>query len=53
MRTGHHMLAQLRTEAYPAYRGHVYPPRLDDGVPPGALSYERNVALIQGSKRKM
>ena len=25
-RRGHHMLAHLRTEAYPLYRGHVYPP---------------------------
>jgi formamidase len=25
-RRGHHMLAHLRTEAYPVYRSHVYPP---------------------------
>ena len=26
-RRGHNMLAHLRTEAYPAYRNHIYPPR--------------------------
>ena len=26
-RTGHQMLAHLRTEAYPVYLGHRYPPR--------------------------
>ena len=29
----------------------TYPPRLEDGVAPGALSYERNVALIEASKK--
>ena len=52
-RVGHHLLAHLRTEAYPGYGRHVYPPRTEDGVPPGELSYERNVALIQESKRKI
>jgi len=50
-RRGHHMLAHLRTEAYPLYRGHQYPPRdaADSGIP--ALSYERNVERIDASKR--
>ena len=47
-RSGHHMLAHLRTEAYPVYREHHYPPDLR---PAGAaLSYERNLELIRRSK---
>ncbi|MCS6804511.1 MAG: nitrilase-related carbon-nitrogen hydrolase [Acidobacteriota bacterium] len=47
-RLGHHMLAHLRTEAYPVYRSHRYPPPVPQGetVP----SYERNVALIEQAK---
>ena len=47
-RRGHHMLAQLRTEAYPVYRDHRYPP-----APFAAErhSCERNVTLIEESKR--
>jgi predicted amidohydrolase len=45
-RTGHHMLAHLRTEAYPVYREHHYPP----GAPADVLSYERNLELIRRSK---
>ena len=46
-RTGHHMLAHLRTEAYPVYREHHYPP----GAPSAdVLSYERNLELIGRSK---
>ena len=51
-RQGHHMLAHLRTEAYPVYRGRRYPPPLEDGAPATALSYERNVALIQEAKKR-
>jgi hypothetical protein len=50
-RQGHHMLAHLRTEAYPVYRGRRYPPAIDD-APPGAHSFERNVALIEEAKRR-
>ena len=50
-RVGHHMLAHLRSEAYPVYGRPCYPPRLEDGVAAGALSYERNVALIEASKK--
>jgi hypothetical protein len=47
-RTGHHMLAHLRTEAYPVYREHHYPPGTRS--PAGVLSYERNLELIRRSK---
>jgi hypothetical protein len=46
------MLAHLRTEAYPVYRTRRYPPPLEDGQPHTALSYERNVQLIQEAKRR-
>jgi predicted amidohydrolase len=48
-RTGHHMLAHLRTEAYPVYRRHLYPP---EGAK-GALSYEENEARIGAVKKKL
>ena len=51
-RQGHQMLAHLRTEAYPVYREHRYPPALEDGNKAGALSYERNVTLIEEAKRR-
>jgi hypothetical protein len=51
-RQGHHMLAHLRTEAYPVYRDRRYPPPLEDGTAPGALSYERNLTLIAEAKRR-
>jgi hypothetical protein len=46
------MLAHLRTEAYPVYRSHAYPPRLeaDDGE---GHSYERNNLLIDEAKRAL
>ena len=47
-RVGHHMLAHLRTEAYPAYRQGGYAPRLDAVVP---MSYDENVERIARSKR--
>ncbi|HET7294537.1 MAG TPA: nitrilase-related carbon-nitrogen hydrolase [Vicinamibacteria bacterium] len=46
VRTGHHMLAHLRTEAYPVYGGHRYPPRRAKGAP----SYEENLRLIEDAK---
>lgn len=48
-RLGHHMLAHLRTEAYPVYRSHRYPPPVPQRET--APSYERNVALIEQAKR--
>ena len=50
-RQGHHMLSQIRTEAYPSYTRHRYPP----AHPPasGSLSYEGNVELIERAKREL
>jgi predicted amidohydrolase len=44
-RQGHHMLSHLRTEAYPFYAGHRYPP-----AGGGPWSYERNVEQIEIAK---
>ncbi|MBA2258679.1 MAG: hypothetical protein H0W18_07275 [Acidobacteria bacterium] len=49
-RRGHHMLSHLRTEAYPVYREHQYPP-VSAGVAAPTLSYERNVEFIDQAKR--
>ena len=46
-RRGHHMLAHLRTEAYPVYGRHQYPPRFEAA----RLSYETNNDLIDEAKR--
>jgi predicted amidohydrolase len=53
VRCGHQTLAHLRTEAYPVYRTHRYPPGPGGGTPNPALSYERNVELIEAAKRQM
>jgi formamidase len=50
-RIGHHMLAHLRSEAYPVYNSHRYPPQLDGNA--NDLSYERNNELIEKSKREL
>jgi len=47
-RAGHHMLAHLRTEAYPVYRTRRYPPCCGE-----ALSYETNVRLIERAKESV
>jgi predicted amidohydrolase len=49
MRSGHHMLAHLRTEAYPVYTEHHYPPA---ATAAGDRSYERNLQLIAEAKRQ-
>ncbi|HSB62128.1 MAG TPA: nitrilase-related carbon-nitrogen hydrolase, partial [Vicinamibacteria bacterium] len=49
VRRGHHMLAHLRTEAYPVYRGHVYPPEGRRGP----LSCEENEARIDEAKKRL
>ena len=49
VRIGHSMLAHLRTEAYPIYRQHFYPPMLPN-LNDEDLSYERNKELIGRSK---
>jgi len=46
-RQGHHMLAHLRTEAYPVYARHRYPPPRNAA---GDISYERNVELIEQAR---
>ena len=48
-RRGHHMLSHLRTEAYPVYARHQYPPAGGSDV----LSYDRNVELIDRAKRQL
>jgi formamidase len=50
-RKGHNMLAHLRTEAYPVYSTHCYPPELEGDKSP--LSFERNNELIEESKRRL
>jgi predicted amidohydrolase len=52
-RRGHHMLAHLRTEAYPVYARHQYPPPLERTADEPRLSYERNNRLIDEAKRKL
>jgi predicted amidohydrolase len=47
-RRGHHMLAHLRTEAYPLYKEHIYPPKIEGER---GISYERNNLLIDEAKR--
>jgi hypothetical protein len=40
----------LRTEAYPVYQKHIYPPK--NGEDKGQiLSYEKNIELIDESKK--
>ncbi len=51
IRQGHHMAAHLRTEAYPAYRGSVFPPATAGAATD--MSFEANVERIQGAKRKL
>src|SRR5262245_22508911 len=50
-RRGHHMLAHLRTEAYPVYQRHVYPPATPGEPTIPALSYEGNKGRIDAAKR--
>lgn len=51
VRKGHQMLAHLRTEAYPAYGNHVYPPQIDGAE--DELTYERNNDLIEAAKKNL
>ena len=51
-RRGHQMLAHLRTEAYPVYQKHFYPPKLEENGN-RTLSYERNNELIDEAKRQI
>ncbi|HLM01160.1 MAG TPA: nitrilase-related carbon-nitrogen hydrolase [Pyrinomonadaceae bacterium] len=52
-RRGHQMLAHLRTEAYPVYQKHFYPPQTETGGDAERLSYEKNNELIDESKRRV
>ena len=52
-RRGHHMLAHLRTEAYPVYCGHRYPPAMRRSAPGTDLSYERNIELIDEARARL
>ena len=49
-RQGHHMLAHLRMEAYPAYQQTIYPGGLVKGAPP---TLEGNDLAIQRGKQKL
>ena len=49
-RGGHHLLAHLRTEAYPAYSAPVYPSRTADDGPP---TFERNELLTAQTRQKL
>lgn len=52
VRRGHSFLAHLRTEAYPVYQQHQYPPRPQN--PDGEhLSYEKNNELIDKAKYEL
>jgi predicted amidohydrolase len=50
-RQGHHMLAHLRTEAFPVYATHRYPPAVSTSSPVG--SSERNAELIAVAKHQV
>lgn len=47
-RAGHHMLAHLRTEAYPVYGKRIYP-----SAPAPVPSFESNMEMIEESKRRL
>ena len=47
-RSGHHMLAHLRTEAYDLYQHHQYPDRVT-----ATLSYDENIRLIEEAKKRL
>jgi len=53
VRRGHHMLAHLRTEAYPVYRSRIYPPAEDGFASGAAISFERNNELIDAAKKQI
>ena len=49
-RKGHLMLAHLRTEAYPVYASHRYPPGPQNAQP---VSYEDNNRLIETANKSL
>ena len=46
------MLAHLRTEAYPVYQKHFYPPKQEETAGK-TLSFELNNELIDEAKRRI
>jgi hypothetical protein len=50
-RRGHHLLAHLRTEAYPGYRRPLYPGALAGGA--GTPSVEGNERAIAAAKERL
>ena len=52
IRRGHSFLAHLRTEAYPVYRKHFYPPNSGENETQ-SLIYERNIELIDEVKKRI
>ena len=50
VRCGHSFLAHLRTEAYPVYQKHFYPPN-SGKLEIQSLSYEKNIQLINTVKK--
>ena len=50
VRSGHQMLAHLRTEAYAVYGEHRYPP--EDARPAAELSFEENLERIRRARRR-
>ena len=51
-RRGHSFLAHLRTEAYPVYGKHFYPPQSEESSDE-MLSYEKNNELIDAVKSQI
>ena len=52
IRSGHSFLAHLRTEAYPVYQKHFYPPQREENKEQ-SLSFEKNLELIKTAKMKI
>jgi hypothetical protein len=55
VRTGHHMLAHLRTDAYDVYRTRGYPPEREAQAartPLSSLTYEENLRRIAAAKNQ-
>ncbi len=50
IRSGHSFLAHLRTEAYPVYGKHFYPP---ENTQQRMLTYEENIELIDEVKKRI
>ncbi len=51
-RRGHHMLAHLRTDAYPVYKQSIYPPA-EGKITEESLSFELNNRRIDASKSRL